>query len=178
MNKDVLEILYTERQIQNRVLQLGDMLQIEYADKNPVFICMLKGSLVFYADLIRACNFPLEMQFLRASSYKNRTTTSGVVAVSEQEELNVTGRHVLIVEDIVDSGITLTRIVDMLTEHNPLSIELCTCFDKAECRKVDLHADYVGFTCPSEFLVGYGLDFAEKYRNLPYVGILDPRIYS
>ena len=178
MNRDVLEVLFTERQIQNRVYQLGDMLQIEYAGKNPVFICILKGSLVFYSDLIRACNFPLETQFLRASSYKNKAVTSGIVAISEQDELDITGRPVLIVEDIIDSGITLTRIVDMLTEKNPSSIEVCTCFDKTECRKVDLQADYVGFTCPSEFLVGYGLDYAEKYRNLPYVGILDPRIYN
>ena len=178
MDKDVQEILYTAQQIRTRVMQLGDTLEIEYADKNPVFICILKGSLVFYSDLIRACNFPLETQFLRASSYKDKTTTSGVVAISEQEELNINGRHVIIVEDIIDSGITLARIVDMLSEHNPVSIEICTCFDKAECRKVDLQADYVGFTCPSEFLVGYGLDFAEKYRNLPYVGILNSRIYS
>ena len=178
MDKDIQQILYTEQQIQNRVLQLGDTLEIEYADKNPVFICILKGSLVFFADLIRACNFPLETQFLRASSYKDQTTTSGVVAISEQNELSITGRHVLIVEDIIDSGITLARIVDMLSERNPASIEVCTCFDKTEARRVALQADYVGFTCPTEFLVGYGLDFAEKYRNLPYVGILDSRIYS
>ncbi len=177
MHKDVLEILYTEQQIKNCVSQLGDMLECEYAGKNPVFVGILKGSFVFFADLIRACRFPLETQFLRASSYKNEVVSSGVVAVSEQSELDIAGRHVLIVEDIIDSGITLARIVDMLTERSPASLKVCTCFDKTECRKVDLQADYVGYTCPSEFLVGYGLDFAERYRNLPYVGILDPRIY-
>lgn len=178
MHKDVLEILYTAEQIKSRVTELGNMLKMEYADKNPVFVGILKGSFVFYADLIRACDFPLETQFLRASSYKNDAVTSGVVAISEQNELDISGRHVLIVEDIIDSGITLSRILDMLSERNPLSVKVCTFFDKTECRRIDLQSDFVGFTCPNEFLVGYGLDYAERYRNLPYAGILDPRIYS
>ncbi|MDR3310903.1 MAG: hypoxanthine phosphoribosyltransferase [Oscillospiraceae bacterium] len=175
MHKDVLYIAYSEDEIRRRVRELAAALQSEYADKNPVFIGILKGAFVFMADLVRACGFPLEVQFLKASSYGFAAVTSGTVEVSMS--VAAENRHILIVEDILDTGRTLKKLRDKLLAQNPASVKICAFLDKTERREADVSADYTGFGCPSEFFVGYGLDYAERYRNLPYIGVLKPEIY-
>ncbi|MDR0839050.1 MAG: hypoxanthine phosphoribosyltransferase [Oscillospiraceae bacterium] len=178
MHRDLLNISYSEETISACVRGLGQRLAAEYADKNPIFLGILKGSFVFMSDLIRACDFPLEVRFLTASSYGSSTVTSGNVSVSGAPGTEIAGRHVIIVEDILDTGTTLAKIRDMLSAQNPASLKICAFLDKAECRRADISADYVGFTCPAAFFVGYGLDYAERYRNLPYVGVLKPEVYE
>jgi hypoxanthine phosphoribosyltransferase len=179
MHRDLLKIAYDENAIKTRVEQLGKLLAADYADKNPVFLGVLNGAFVFLADLIRSCGFPLELRFLRASSYGAAAVTSGVVKLSEPiDSPPLTGRHVLIVEDILDSGSTLSRIRELLLAENPASLRLCAFLDKTDCRRVPIEADYVGFVCEPSFFVGYGLDYAERYRNLPCIGILKPEVYG
>ncbi|MDR0917236.1 MAG: hypoxanthine phosphoribosyltransferase [Oscillospiraceae bacterium] len=176
MHPDILNISYSEDTISRRVAELGAALSGDYAGKNPVFLGILKGSFVFMADLIRACAFPLDVQFLRASSYGAAAVSSGVVDV--QLNADVRGRHVVIVEDILDTGITLKRIRELLAEQDPLSVKICAFLDKPARRETDVLCDYTGFTCEPDFFVGYGLDYNERYRNLPYIGVLKPEIYS
>ncbi|MDR1064798.1 MAG: hypoxanthine phosphoribosyltransferase [Oscillospiraceae bacterium] len=179
MNGDLLDISYGEGAIQERVRQLGCELAADYAGKNPVFIGVLNGAFIFLADLVRACEFPLELRFLRASSYGSAAVTSGVVKLSDSvSSLPLTGRHVLIVEDILDSGVTLSRIRELILAESPASLRLCAFLDKTASRQVPIEADYVGFSCGPSFFVGYGLDYAERYRNLPYIGVLKPEIYG
>ncbi|MDR0447022.1 MAG: hypoxanthine phosphoribosyltransferase [Oscillospiraceae bacterium] len=175
---DLLKVSYDEGVIKTRVEQLGQQLAADYADKNPVFVGILNGAFVFLSDLARACDFPLELRFLRASSYGSAAVTSGNVKLESGLAEPLTGRHVLIVEDILDSGVTLSRIRELLLAENPASLRLCAFLDKTECRLVPIEADYVGFTCEPSFFVGYGLDYAERYRNLPYIGVLKPEIYG
>ena len=179
MHKDIETILLSEQQIQARIQELGELLTQEYADKNPVIIGVLKGVVVFYADMIRHIQVPCQMDFMWISSYAG-TNSTGKMVVRQDVTADIRGRHVLILEDIFDTGNSLEFTVNHLKELEPASIKICTLLDKPERRRpgVTLKADYVGFTIPNAFVVGYGLDYNEKYRNLPYVGILKPEVYT
>ena len=178
MLNDIKEILLTEEQIKNRIAELGKELSREYADKNPLVVGVLKGVVVFYADMIRAMDIPCQLDFMWISSYKG--TTSTTMQVRQDVSADVEGRHVLILEDIFDTGNSLNFTVEHLSKRNPASLKICTLLDKPERRNpaVTLKADWVGFTVPNEFVVGYGLDYNEYYRNLPFVGVLKPETYS
>ncbi|WP_019123143.1 hypoxanthine phosphoribosyltransferase [Brevibacillus massiliensis] len=178
MDNDIKEILLTERQIADKVQELGKQLSDEYRGKNPLVICVLKGAVVFMADLIRQIDIPCEMDFMAVSSYGNSTESTGVVRILKDLDTPVQNRHVLIVEDIMDSGLTLSRLVEQLKHREAASVKVVTLLNKPERRKVDISPDYSGFTIPDEFVVGFGLDYGEKYRNLPYIGILKPEVYS
>ena len=179
MEKDIQEILLTEAQIQAKVQELGEILTKEYKDKNPVIIGVLKGVVVFYADMIRQIKTPCEMDFMWVSSYEG-TDSSGSVVVKRDVSADIKGRHVLILEDIFDTGNSLSFVHKHLLEKEPASLKICTLLDKPSRRKpgVTLQADYVGFTIPNAFVVGYGLDYNEYYRNLPYIGVLKPEAYT
>ena len=178
MEKDILKVLLTEEQIKARIKELGKVLSAEYAGKDPVVVGVLKGVVVFYADMIRELTVPCQMDFLRISSYEG-TNSTGKAKVKQELSANVEGRHVLILEDIFDTGNSLDYTYKYLQSKNPASIKICTLLDKPERRNpaVTLVPDYVGFTIPNAFVVGYGLDYNEHYRNLPYVGILKPEAY-
>ena len=178
MEKDILKVLLTEEQIKARIKELGKALSAEYAGKDPVVVGVLKGVVVFYADMIRELTVPCQMDFLRISSYEG-TNSTGKAKVKQELSANVEGRHVLILEDIFDTGNSLDYTYKYLQSKNPASIKSCTLLDKPERRNpaVTLVPDYVGFTIPNAFVVGYGLDYNEHYRNLPYVGILKPEAY-
>lgn len=178
MHPDVKEILVTKEQIEKKVAELGKILSEEYKDLNPLCVCVLKGAVPFMADLIRQMNISLQMDFMAVSSYGNSTKSSGVVRILKDLDTSVDGRHVLIVEDIIDTGLTLSYLVDMLKGRNAASVKIVTMLDKPERRKVDLKPDYCGFTIPDAFVVGYGLDYAERYRNLPYIGVLKEEVYQ
>ena len=179
MKNDIQQILLTEEQIQTRIAQLGEELSAEYAGKNPIVIGVLKGVVVFYADMIRALNVPCEMDFMCVSSYRG-TQSTGKTVVKLDVSAEIKGRHGLILEDIFDTGNSLSFVCQHLQAKEPASLKICTLLDKPERRNpnVTLQADYVGFTIPNAFVVGYGLDYNEKYRNLPYVGILKPEVYE
>lgn len=178
MHPDVKEILVTKEQIEEKVAELGQILSEEYKDLNPLCVCVLKGAVPFMADLIRQMNISLQMDFMAVSSYGNSTKSSGVVRILKDLDASVDGRHVLIIEDIIDTGLTLSYLVDMLKGRNAASVKIVTMLDKPERRKVNLKPDYYGFTIPDAFVVGYGLDYAEKYRNLPYIGVLKEEVYQ
>lgn len=178
MENDISEILFYEEQIKQRIIELGNQLSEDFKDKNPLVICVLKGAFVFMSDLIRNMSIPLEVDFMAVSSYGAASKSSGVVKINKDLDVPVEGRDLIIVEDIADSGLTLNFLQDVLRRKNAKSITVVALFDKPARRKVDIKADYVGFLLPDEFIVGYGLDYAERYRNLPYVGILKREIYS
>ncbi len=177
MNGDIEKILLTEAQIRECVAHLGAQLVKEYADKNPVFLGVLKGVVVFFADMIRAMPIPCEIDFLAVSSYGSGSK-SGQLIMRKDVSIPIRGRDVVILEDILDTGKTLKRVVAHLLEMEPASLKICTLLDKPDRREAEIEADYVGFTIPNEFVVGYGLDYAEHYRNLPFIGVLKPEIYS
>ena len=179
MHNDIKEILITSEQIQNRIQELGKELLRDYADKNPIFVGVLKGVVVFYADMIRAFDAPCQLDFMRISSYKGTQSTGNMVVRQDIAE-DLQGRHVVILEDILDTSRSLRFTRDYLQFKGAASVKICTLLDKPEGRlpDVDIEADYVGFTIPNAFVVGYGLDYNEKYRNLPYVGILKPEVYD
>ena len=179
MEKDILEVLLTEQQIQHRVRELGEILSAEYAGKDPVIVGVLKGVVVFYADMIRQIHVPCQMDFMWLSSYSG-TNTTGQMQVKRDVSADIEGRHVLILEDIYDTGTSLDFTYKHLLAKKPASLKICTLLDKPARRKpgITLQPDYVGFTIPNAFVVGYGLDFNEHYRNLPYVGILKPEAYN
>ena len=179
MDKDILEILLSEEQIQSKIRELGQILTEEYKGKNPVIVGVLKGVVVFYADMIRHINTPCQMDFMWISSYRG-TSSTGKMLVRQDISADIKGRHVLILEDIFDTGNSLEFTVNHLKSKEPASIKICTFLDKPEGRRpgVTLKADYVGYTIPNKFVVGYGLDYNEHYRNLPYVGILKPEVYE
>ena len=179
MEKDIQQILLTEEQIQNKIRELGEILTVEYADKNPVIVGVLKGVVVFYADMIRQIKVPCQLDFMWISSYSG-TNSTGTMRVKQDLSADIKGRHVLILEDIFDTGNSLNYTYNYLLTKEPASLKICTLLDKPERRKegITLKADYTGFTIPNEFVVGYGLDYNERYRNLPYIGILKPEVYS
>jgi hypoxanthine phosphoribosyltransferase len=175
---DIQEILYSEEQIQGKIKELGDIISRDYEGRNPLVICVLKGAFIFMADLVKNVTVPLEIDFMAVSSYGQSTKSSGVVKIIKDLDVPVEGRHILIVEDIIDSGLTLSYLIDVLERRNALSISVVALFNKPARRTVELEPDYSGYELPDEFVVGYGLDYAEKYRNLPFIGILKPEIYS
>jgi len=180
MTQDIKEVLLTEEQIQSKVKEFAAMLSEEYAGKDPVFIGVLKGVVMFYADVIRNITVPCQMDFMWISSYGSGSVSSGNMIVKRDVSENLKGRHVVILEEIFDSGNSLDFVYHHLLSKEPASLKICTLLDKPERRNpaVTLQADYVGFTIPNEFVVGYGLDYNEHYRNLPYVGILKPEVYN
>ncbi|WP_019536394.1 hypoxanthine phosphoribosyltransferase [Paenibacillus ginsengihumi] len=178
MHNDIQEVLFTEQQIQDKVKEMGQILSRDFEGRNPLVICVLKGAIMFMSDLIKQITVPLEIDFMAVSSYGASTKSSGVVKIIKDLDVPVEGRHVLIVEDIIDSGLTLSYLIDVLERRNAQSVTVAALFDKPGRRTVDLDADYKGFVIPDAFVVGYGLDYAEKYRNLPYLGILKPEVYS
>ena len=178
MQNDIQEVLITEEELQQKIKELGRTLSEEYAGRTPLVICVLKGAFIFMADLVKAITVPVEMDFMAVSSYGASTKSSGVVKIITDLDVSVEGRDILIVEDIIDSGLTLSYLIELLRNRNAATISVVTLFDKPAGRTVDLEADYIGFVLPDEFVVGYGLDYAERYRNLPYVGVLKPEIYS
>ena len=179
MEQDIQKILITEEQLQRRIEELGQELTREYADKFPVIVGVLKGVVVFYADMVRKIKVPCQMDFMWISSYAG-TNSTGEMVVKRDVTVDVKDRHVLILEDIYDTGSSLDFTYHHLLSKNPASLKICTLLDKPERRKpgITLKPDYVGFTVPNEFVVGYGLDYNELYRNLPYVGVLKPEVYE
>ncbi len=181
MYKDLKnKMLLTKEQIAARVKELGAQITNDYedADGDLVLVGILKGAVVFFADLIREIDLPLSMDFMAISSYGSATKSSGVVRIMKDLDKDIVGKHVLVVEDIIDSGLTLSFLKENLLSRGAASLRICTLLDKPERRKVDLHVDYAGFQIPDEFVVGYGLDYAEVYRNLPDIGVLRPEIYT
>jgi hypoxanthine phosphoribosyltransferase len=176
--QDIQEVLYSEEQIQDKIKELGELVSREYEGRNPLVICVLKGAFIFMADLVKRITVPIEIDFMAVSSYGASTKSSGVVKIIKDLDIPVEGRDVLIVEDIIDSGLTLSYLIDVLERRNALSINVIALFNKPARRTVELEPDYKGFTIPDAFVVGYGLDYSEKYRNLPFVGILKPQIYT
>jgi len=180
MQNDIESVLLTEEQIQARVRELGAQLAEDYKDKNPVMICILKGSAMFFADLVRAMPIRLTLDFMAVSSYGRSTKSSGEVEIRKDLSTSIEHRHAVIVEDIIDSGYTLTYLTRMLSARGAKSIRICTLLDKPARRApgITLKADYSGFETPDAFVVGYGLDYDQAYRNLPYIGVLKPEIYG
>ena len=179
MEKNIEKVLISEEQIQEKVKELAAILSEEYADKDPVFVGVLKGVVIFFADMVRKITVPCEIDFMCISSYGG-TSSTGNVVVKKDLSVDIKGRHVVILEDIYDTGHSLTFVHDYLMSKEPASLKICTLLDKPERRNpgVTLQPEYVGFTVPNEFVVGYGLDFNEHYRNLPYVGVLKPEAYE
>lgn len=178
MQKDIKAVLYSEEQIQAKVKEMGEQLSKDFNGRNPLVICVLKGAFIFMSDLVKAIEVPLEIDFMAVSSYGQSTKSSGVVKIIKDLDVSVEGRDVIIVEDIIDSGLTLSYLIDVLERRNARSVTVAALFDKPGRRTVDLEPDYKGFVLPDEFVVGYGLDYAEKYRNLPFIGILKPEVYE
>ncbi len=176
--QDLEKILLTREQIQEAVRELGKKITRDYAGKSPVLICILKGAVVFFSDLIREIDLPLSIEFISISSYGVSTKSSGVVRLLKDLDRDISGQDVLVVEDIVDSGMTLHYLKGVLENRNAASISIVTLLDKPARRRVPLEVQYSCFNIPDAFVVGYGLDYAEKYRNLPDIGVLHPRVYG
>lgn len=178
MHQDIEKVLITQAEIRTKVEELGQVLSHHYAGKNPLVVCILKGASIFLADLIRAMKVDLQMDFMAVSSYGTSSKSSGVVRIIKDLEQNIQGRHVLIIEDIVDTGLTLSYLLENLKTRGPADVRICTLLDKPSRRKVKIKVDYNGFSIPDEFVVGYGLDYQERYRNLPDVCVLKKEIYQ
>lgn len=176
--KDLEKILISADELDAGIRRLASTLSKDYAGKRPLMVAILKGSIMFYTDLIRAMTIPVEMDFMSISSYGNGTRTSGEVKLIKDLDRKIEGKDLIIVEDIVDSGYTLSYLKRLLSARNPNSVKICTLLDKVERREVPLTPDYKGFDIGNEFVVGYGLDYAESYRNLPEIGVLKPEIYQ
>ncbi|MDT8902779.1 hypoxanthine phosphoribosyltransferase [Selenomonadales bacterium 4137-cl] len=178
MDKDIKEVLVSAEALAARTREMGAAISADYADKDILMVGVLRGAVIFMADLARAISRPVTIDFMAVSSYGASTSSSGVVRIVKDLDEDVAGRHLLIVEDIIDSGLTLKYLYDNLQSRKPASVRICTLLNKPSRRKVDVPVDYNGFTIPDDFVVGYGLDYAEKYRNLPFVGVLKPEAYS
>ena len=177
MYRAIERILLSEDQIRARIQELGQQLTADYREKNPIFVGILKGVVVFFADMIRAIPIDCQIDFMAVSSYGGGTESSGKIQVKKDLSAAIEDRHVVILEDILDTGLTLRHTVDYLMTKHPASLKICTLLDKPDRRKAEIQADYIGFTVPNLFVVGYGLDFDERYRNLPYIGVLKPEAY-
>jgi len=175
---DIQQVLLSADQIAARVKEIGEQISADYAGEEILMIGVLRGAVIFMSDLARAISIPVAIDFMAVSSYGASTTSSGIVRILKDLDEEVAGRHVLVVEDIIDSGLTLNYLLDNLHSRKPASIRLVTLLNKPERRKKEVHVDYNGFTIPDHFVVGYGLDYAEKYRNLPFIGILKPEAYE
>ena len=178
MKEDILKVLLSEEEIAERVKFLGETITADYEGQEVFFLGVLKGCFVFMADLMRNVDLPCEIEFMAVSSYGKGTTSSGAVQINKDLNCDIAGRDIIIVEDILDSGVTLNYLKGYLMNRNPASIKIVTLFDKPSRRKAPIYSDYYGFEVPDAFIVGYGLDYAEKYRNLPYIGVLKPEIYE
>ncbi|GIN42252.1 MULTISPECIES: hypoxanthine phosphoribosyltransferase [Heyndrickxia] len=178
MKQDIEKVLISEEEIQQRTKELGKELSLEYKDRFPLAIGVLKGATLFMSDLLKQMDTYLEMDFMDVSSYGKSMVSSGEVKILKDLDTSVEGRDILIIEDIIDSGLTLSYLVELFRYRKAKSIKIVTLLDKPSGRKADIQADYVGFDVPDAFVVGYGLDYAEKYRNLPYIGVLKPEVYN
>lgn len=178
MLDDISEVLYSREDIAKLIEKLGSQINKDYSNRNLLLVSILKGSVIFMADLMRSITIPCKIDFMAVSSYGSGTTSTGAVKIIKDLDTNLEGFDVLIVEDILDSGKTLSYIIELLKSRNPNSLKICTLFDKPDRRQVELYPDYKGAEVPDEFIVGYGLDYDEKYRNLPFVAVLKPCIYS
>jgi hypoxanthine phosphoribosyltransferase len=178
MDQDILKVLLSQEDIQRRVQELGDQLYDRFHDKNPMFVGVLNGCFIFMADLVRSTQLKSELEFISVSSYQNGTRSTGVVQITRDLQRDITGRHIIVVEDILDSGNTLFFLKNYLLTKGAASITIVTLLDKPARREKPIVADYAGFEVPDEFVVGYGLDYAQQYRNMPYIGVLKPEIYS
>ena len=178
MEKDILKVLITEEELQERIGQLGEALYEKFQGKRPLFLGVLKGSFVFMADLVRACQLKSDVEFIAVSSYENATVSSGRVKINHDLQQDITGRDLVIVEDILDSGNTLAFLKQYFLTKGAASITIVTLLDKPARREKAITADLSGFTVPDEFVVGYGLDYAQLYRNIPYIGVLKPEVYA
>jgi hypoxanthine phosphoribosyltransferase len=178
LHRDVERILLSEEQIKKRVADIGREISLDYQGRKPLLVSVLKGSVVFMADLMREITVDCDIDFMSVSSYGKGQKTTGVVRILKDLDHDINGRHVIVVEDILDSGLTLSYILELLKTRGAASIRLCTLLDKPDRRKVSVAVDYSGFTVPDEFVVGYGLDYAELYRNLPYIGVLKSEVYT
>jgi len=178
LREDMAEILISEEELQARVAELGKAISVDYQGKDLLAVCILRGAVIFLSDLTRQITIPHEIDFMAVSSYGGgRTESSGVVRSLMDLRTNIGGRDVLIVEDIVDTGLTLTYIIDNLKTRRPASLRTCALLNKQARREVDVSVDYIGFDIPDKFVIGYGLDYAEKYRNIPFIGVLKPELY-
>jgi hypoxanthine phosphoribosyltransferase len=179
LEKDLAKILIAHEQLQKRIAELGDAISRDYAGKDLLLVCVLKGGVLFLSDLVRAIHIPHAIDFMAISSYGGmRTESSGVVRIIMDLNSNIVNRNVLIVEDIIDTGRTLAYITELLKTRNPTSLRICTLLNKPSRREVDVPLDYIGFDIPNEFVVGYGLDYNEIYRNLPFIGVLKTELYA
>ncbi len=178
MHEDILEILISEEQLRAKVAELGTQITEYYRGQNLLLLGTLKGAVPFIADLSRTIELPLEIDYMAVASYGASTHSSGVVRIVKDLEGPINQKHLLIIEDIIDSGLTLHYLVDLLRRRNPLSLRICTLLDKQRERLKAVTIDYTGFTIPDKFVVGYGLDYAQRYRNLPYIGVLKPSVYE
>ncbi len=180
MHQDLKEVLFTDDVLAERVAQMGAEITADYADKSKplIVISVLRGACIFMADLVRSIDLPVEMDFMAVSSYGSGAKSSGVVRIIKDLSTSIEGKNVLIAEDILDSGLTLKYLMKTLSSRKPASIEVATLLYKQGTQKTQIDCKYVGFDCPDEFIVGYGLDYAERYRNLPYIGVLKPEIYQ
>ena len=178
LDKDIQEVLYSEEQLKARVAELGRQITEDYAGQEVMLLSVLRGAFVFMADLARTIDLPMTLDFMAVSSYGKGTSSSGQVQITKDLTEDISGRNVLIVEDILDSGNTLHYLLKILEQRHPASIKVCTLLDKPDRRVKPVHVDYTGFTIPDAFVVGYGMDYAENYRNLPYLGILKPEVYG
>ena len=177
-NNDVEKILITESKLKERIIELGKEISIDYKGKDILAIGILKGSVIFMADLIRNIESNVSIDFMIVSSYGNSSTTCGKITIKKDLDTDIKGKHVLIVEDIIDSGVTLSKLKEELLKREPESLKICTLLNKPERRTAEIDVDYIGFDTPNEFIIGYGLDYAEKYRELPYIGVLKREIYE
>ncbi|MDY4697663.1 hypoxanthine phosphoribosyltransferase [Selenomonas montiformis] len=180
IKEDIEKVVFTEEEIRAKIRELGQRITEDYKDAKETIYCVgiLKGAVVFYTDLVREIDLPVHFDFMIASSYGNGTSTSGTVKILKDLDYDVEGKHLIIIEDIIDSGTTMNYLMKYFRERKPKSVKLCALLSKPSRRTVDVSIDYCGFEIPDEFIVGYGLDYAEKYRNLPFIGVLKPEIYA
>ena len=178
MDQDILKVLFSEQEIHDRIQEMGDQLYDKFHDRDPLFVGVLNGCFLFMADLVRATQCKSEVEFIGLSSYKNATKSSGCVQITRDLQRDISGRDIIVVEDILDSGNTLAFLTDYLRTKGAASVTIATLLDKPARREKPIKADYVGFEVPDEFVVGYGLDYAQQYRNMPYIGVLKPEVYS
>ena len=176
VERGVAEVLIEEDVLRGRIAELGEEISRDYAGRAPLLVGVLKGAVFFMSDLMRELTVPCEIDFMAVSSYGASTDTSGVVRILKDLDLNIEGRDVLVVEDIIDSGLTLNYLIRNLESRSPASLEICALLTKPDRRQIEVPVRYVGFEIPNKFVIGYGLDFAERYRNLPYVGVLDEEL--
>ncbi|MFD3155552.1 hypoxanthine phosphoribosyltransferase [Haloimpatiens sp. FM7330] len=178
INNDIKEILYSQEQLKDKIKEIGKNINRDYEGKDLVLVGILKGSVMFMSDLLREITIPCQMDFMAVSSYGNSTETSGVVRILKDLDFQIKGKHIIIVEDIIDTGITLKYLMKYLKSRNPKSLEIACLLNKPERREIEIDVKYSGYNVPDYFIVGYGIDFAEKYRNLPYIGILKEELYK